>query len=68
MNVNTNRIARPSRMEEAPGTRPTASGESLALRSPSEVLAILRPTHDEPAPIRIGGLWKTGLLPQGAAS
>ena len=63
MNVNGTRIQRPNRMEEAPGTRPTG-GEAMCLRSPSEVLAILRPTHDEPAPIMIGGLWKTGLLPE----
>ena len=63
MNVNGNRIQQPHRMEEAPGTRPGA------VRSPSEVLAILKSTHDEPAPIGIGGgLWKTGLVPEGAVS
>lgn len=63
MNVNGNRIASPSRMEEAPDTR-------RASASPSEVLAILKPTREEPPAILIGGLWKTGLLPepQGAAS
>lgn len=64
MNVNeTRNHQRPSRMEEAPGTRPSAA------RSPSEVLAILGSTHHEPKPLMIGGLWKTGLLePQGAVS
>ena len=64
MNVNTTRNTRPSRMEEAPGTRPTANGEAMRLRSPSEVLAILEPHHEEPPAILIGGLWKTGLLPE----
>ncbi len=68
MNVNGTRIQRPSRMEEAPGTRPGTEGRSMRLRTPSEVLAILKPTHDEPAPIMIGGLWKTGTLPEGAVS
>ncbi len=70
MNVNGTRTTRPSQMEEAPGTRRTSDGEAMRLRSPSEVLAILKPTHDEPKPIMIGGLWKTGLLlePQGAVS
>ena len=63
MNVNANRSPRPNRMEEAPGTRP---GE--ALRSPSEVLTILEPGRQEPPAILIGGLWKTGPLPQGAIS
>ncbi len=63
MNVNGTRNQRPNRMEEAPVTR-TTGGEAMCLRSPSEVLAILRPTHDEPAPIMIGGLWKTGLMPE----
>ncbi len=67
MNVNGNRTRRPIPMQEAPGTRPHAA-EASCPRSPSEVLAILRPTHDEPRPILIGGLWKTGLLPQGASS
>lgn len=62
MNVDRTRIQQPHRMEEAPDARPGA------VRSPSEVLAILKPTHDEPAPIMIGGLWKTGLAPQGAGS
>lgn len=66
MNVTTNPTRRPVAMEEAPGTRPPA--EAGCPRSPAEVLAILRPSHDVPRPIRIGGLWKTGLLPQGAAS
>ena len=68
MNVNGTRTPRPNRMEEAPDTRPAARGEAIRLRSPAEVLAILKPTHDEPAPILIGGLWKTGLLPQGVVS
>ena len=67
MNVNENHSRRPSAMEEAPGTRPHAV-EASRPRRPAEVLAILRPTRDEPRPILIGGLWKTGLLPQGAAS
>ena len=69
MNVNGNRIARPSRMEEAPDTR-RGGGEAMRLASPAEVLAILKPTRKEPPAILIGGLWKTGLLPepQGAAS
>ena len=68
MNVNGTRTTRPPRMEEAPGTRRTSDGEAMRLRSPSEVLAILKPTFEEPPAILIGGLWKTGLLaePQGA--
>jgi hypothetical protein len=70
MNVNGNRIARPSRMEEAPDTRPAANGAAMRPTSPTRVLAILKPTREEPPAILIGGLWKTGLLPepQGAAS
>ena len=59
MNVDRNGPQGPSRMEEAPGTRPT---------TPSEVLAILKPTHEEPPAILIGSLWKTGLVPEGAVS
>ena len=64
MNVNGTRIARPSRMEEAPGTRPSADGEGMCLRSPSEVLAILQPARNKPASIMPSGLWRTGLLPE----
>ena len=63
MNVNENRTDGPSRMQEAPGTRPSGNAHS-----PSEVLAILRPTPEAPKPLRIGGLWKTGRDPQGAES
>ena len=59
MNVNETRSQRPGRMEEAPGTRPS---------TPSEVLAILKPTREEPPAILIGSLWKTGLVPEGAVS
>lgn len=61
MNVKDTRSPRPARMEEAPATRPT-------VKSPSEVLAMLQPGHDEPRPLLIGSLWKTGPEPQDAAS
>lgn len=61
MNVKDTRNPRPARIEEAPGTRPT-------VKSPAQVLAMLRPTHEEPRPLLIGSLWKTGLEPQGAVS
>lgn len=68
MNVNTNRSHRPARMEEAPGTRPARARSGMRASTPSEVLAILRPTREEPPAILIGSLWKTGLLPEGAVS
>lgn len=70
MNVNGTRIARPTRMEEAPDTRIGGAGEAMRPTSPGEMLAILKPTREEPPAILIDGLWKTGLLPepQGAAS
>lgn len=64
MNVNINRSPRPSAMEEAPGT----GIETMHPRRPAELLALLSPNHEVPAPLRIGGLWKTGTLPQGAVS
>ena len=61
MNVSDTRTPRPAPMEEAPGTQPT-------VKSPSEVLAMLQPTHEEPRPLQIGSLWKMGPEPQGAVS
>ena len=68
MNVHGTRSPQPNRIEEAPATRPGKAIESTRASSPSEVLAILEPRHDEPAPIMIGGLWKTGLASQGVVS
>ena len=68
MNVNTSRHQRPSRMEEAPVGRPGRRAEGMRASTPSEVLAILQPTREEPPAILIGSLWKTGLVPEGAVS
>ena len=67
MNVDTTRNPRPTRMEEAPATRPGRGG-ATSCRTPSEVLAILRPSREKPPAILIGSLWKTGLVPEGAGS
>ncbi len=68
MNVNATPQQRPGRIEEAPFSRPGTRGQRMRPSTPSEVLAILQPTRDEPRAILIGSLWKTGLVPEGAVS